>query len=206
MFFSKDKELSHRRGPMLSSLEITAMLKAWSRGELTQPDEIFPLLYDELKRQAHFHLRRERPDHTLQTTGLINETYIKLREQRNFEWENRDHFFAICAILMRRILVDYAKSKRRAKRGGYAEHLTIDGLALAAQDKTDVDVLALDDALSRLAKLDPTQARIVELRYFSGLTIEETASVLGISDSTVKREWRVAKAWLRHELEEQRQL
>lgn len=191
---------------MLSSLQITAMLKAWSQGKLTQPDEIFPLLYDELRKQAHSQLRRERPGHTLQTTGLINETYIKLREQRNFEWESRAHFFAICAILMRRILVDYAKSKRRAKRGGYAEHLTIEGLALADRSRTDVDVLALDDALDRLAKLDPAQARIVELRYFSGFTIEETASVLGISDSTVKREWRVAKAWLRHDLEEQMRL
>lgn len=179
------------------------MLKAWSQGKLTQPDEVFPLLYDELRKQAHCHLRRERPGHTLQTTGLINETYIKLREQRNFEWESRAHFFAICAILMRRILVDYAKSKHRAKRGGYAEHLTIDGLALADGHKADVDVLALDDALNRLAQLDPAQARIVELRYFSGFTIEETASVLGVSDSTVKREWRVAKAWLRHDLEEQ---
>lgn len=191
---------------MLSSLEITAMLKAWSEGELTQPDEVFPFLYDELRRQAHSYLRRERAGHTLQTTGLINETYIKLREQRNFEWESRAHFFAICAILMRRILVDYAKSKLRAKRGGHAEHLTIDGLALADRRRADVDILALDDALNRLAALDPPQARIVELRYFSGFTIEETASVLGVSDSTVKREWRVAKAWLRHELEEHMRL
>ena len=191
---------------MLSSLEITAMLKAWSKGELTQPDEVFPLLYDELRRQAHSYVRRERAGHTLQTTGLINETYIKLREQRNFEWENRDHFFAVCAILMRRILVDYAKSKHRAKRGGYAQHLTIDGLALADRRDTGVDILALDDALNRLALLDAPQARIVELRYFSGFTIQETAAVLGISDSTVKREWRVAKAWLRHELEQQMKL
>ena len=191
---------------MLSSLEITAMLRAWSKGELNQPDEVFPLVYDELRRQAHAYLRRERPGHTLQTTGLINETYIKLREQRNFEWESRAHFFAICAVLMRRILVDYAKSKHRVKRGGHAEHLTIDGLALEGGPRPDVDVLALDDALNRLAQFDPTQARIVELRYFSGFTIEETASVLGISDSTVKREWRVAKAWLRHELEGQTQL
>jgi RNA polymerase sigma-70 factor (ECF subfamily) len=191
---------------MLSSLEITAMLKAWSNGELTQPDEVFSHLYDALRKQAHAHLRRERAGHTLQTTGLINETYIKLREQRNFEWESRDHFFAICAILMRRILVDYARSKHREKRGGYAEHLTIDGMALADGSHADVDVLALDDALDRLAQLDPSQARIVELRYFSGFTIEETASVLGVSDSTVKREWRVAKAWLRHELEQKMQL
>ena len=148
------------------------MLKAWSKGELTQPDEVFPLLYHELRKQAHSYLRREPAGHTLQTTGLINETYIRLREQRNFEWESRAHFFAICSILMRRILVDYAKAKRRAKRGGYAEHVTIDGLALADALKTDVDVLALDDALNRLAELDPPQARIVELRYFSGFTIE----------------------------------
>ena len=186
--------------------EITAMLKAWSKGEAAHADEVFPILYDELRKRAHSFLRRERPGHTLQTTALINETYIRLREQRNIDWESRAHFFAICATLMRRILVDYAKSKHRAKRGGYAEHLAIDGLALADGNKTDVDVLALDDALNRLDELDPQQARIVELRYFSGFTIEETASVLGLSDSTVKREWRVAKAWLRHELEGQTRL
>ena len=182
------------------------MLKAWSNGEGAPADEVFPLLYDELRKRAHSSLRRERAGHTLQTTALINETYIKLREQRNIEWESRAHFFAICATLMRRILVDYAKSKHRAKRGGHAEHLAIDGLALADPNRTDVDVVALDDALNRLAALDPSQARIVELRYFSGFTIEETASVLGLSDSTVKREWRVAKAWLRHALEEQTRL
>jgi RNA polymerase sigma factor (TIGR02999 family) len=186
--------------------EITEMLKAWSNGESGPADEVFQLLYEELRKRAHGSLRHEHPGHTLQTSALINETYIKLREQRNIQWESRAHFFAICATLMRRILVDYAKSKHRAKRGGYAPHLTIEGLALADWYKTDVDVIALDDALNRLAELDPPQARIVELRFFSGFTIEETASVLGLSDSTVKREWRVAKAWLRHELEEQMQL
>jgi RNA polymerase sigma factor (TIGR02999 family) len=176
------------------------MLKAWSKGELTQPDEVFPLVYDELHRRAHSYLRRERLGHTLQTTALIHETYLKLREQRNFEWESRAHFFAICATLMRRILVDYAKTKHRAKRGGGAVHVPVEGLMLAASKTDGIDLLALDDALTRLAKLDPQQARIVELRFFSGFSIEDTAAVLGISPSSVKRDWRAAKAWLRHEL------
>jgi RNA polymerase sigma-70 factor, ECF subfamily len=188
-------------GPDPVPPEITEMLKAWSKGESAPAEEVFALLYDELRKRAHNSLRRDRPGHTLQTTALINETYIKLREQRIIEWESRAHFFAICATLMRRILIDYAKSKHRAKRGGYAQHVTIDGLALADRQQTDIDVVALDDALNRLAELDPAQARIVELRYFSGFTIEDTAAVLGLSDSTVKREWRVAKAWLRFELE-----
>lgn len=185
---------------MHPSVDITAMLKAWSKGESTQPDEVFPLVYDELHRRAHSYLRRERLGHTLQTTALIHETYLKLREQHNFEWESRAHFFAICATLMRRILVDYAKTKHRAKRGGGAVHVPVEGLMLAASKTDGIDLLALDDALTRLAKLDPQQARIVELRFFSGFSIEDTAVVLGISPSSVKREWRAAKAWLRHEL------
>lgn len=185
---------------MHPSVDITAMLKAWSKGESTQPDEVFPLVYDELHRRAHSYLRRERLGHTLQTTALIHETYLKLREQHNFEWESRAHFFAICATLMRRILVDYAKTKHRAKRGGGAVHVPVEGLMLAASKTDGIDLLALDDALTRLAKLDPQQARIVELRFFSGFSIEDTAAVLGISPSSVKREWRAAKAWLRHEL------
>ena len=185
---------------MHPSVDITAMLKAWSKGELTQPDEVFPLVYDELHRRAHSYLRRERLGHTLQTTALIHETYLKLREQHNFEWESRAHFFAICATLMRRILVDYAKTKHRAKRGGGAVHVPVEGLMLAASKTDGIDLLALDDALTRLAELDPQQARIVELRFFSGFSIEDTAVVLGISPSSVKREWRAAKAWLRHEL------
>ena len=185
---------------MHPSVDITAMLKAWSKGELTQPDEVFPLVYDELHRRAHSYLRRERLGHTLQTTALIHETYLKLREQHNFEWESRAHFFAICATLMRRILVDYAKTKHRAKRGGGAVHVPVEGLMLAASKTDGIDLLALDDALTRLAKLDPQQARIVELRFFSGFSIEDTAVVLGISPSSVKRDWRAAKAWLRHEL------
>lgn len=176
------------------------MLRAWGRNDGVVPEALFPVVYDELRQRAHNFLRRERPGHTLQTTALINETYIKLREQRNFEWENRAHFFAICATLMRRILVDYAKTKHRAKRGSHAEHLPLDGLALAVEQKMDIDLLALDDALDRLARIDPQQERIVELRYFSGLSIEETADILELSASTVKREWRAAKAWLRQQL------
>lgn len=176
------------------------MLKAWSAGEGAKADEVFPLVYDELRRQAHRFLRRERPGHTLQTTALINETYIRLRQQKDFLWESRGHFFAICATMMRRILVDYAKTRHRAKRGGITEHIPIDGLALAIQDRIDVDIVALGEALERLAKLDSQQASIVEMKFFSGFSVEEIANVLGISVSTVKRDWRSAKAWLRHEL------
>jgi RNA polymerase sigma factor (TIGR02999 family) len=176
------------------------MLKAWSKGEGASADEVFPLLYDDLRRRAHSFLRRERQGHTLQTTALINETYIKLREQRNIEWESRAHFFAICATLMRRILVDYAKTRQRAKRGGGVVRTQVEEIMLAAPTEGGVDLIALDDALNRLAVLDPQQAQIVQLRYFSGFSIEDTADVLGISPSTVKREWRAAKAWLRHEL------
>ena len=188
------------RGSSYSSLEITAMLQAWREGDGIQAEELFPLLYNELRKQAHSFLRRERPGHLLQTTALINETYIKLREQRHFEWESRDHFFAICAMLMRRILVDYAKARYRGKRGGHADHVPIQDLAVAVDQKDEVDLLRLDDVLNRLEEIDPQQARIVELRYFSGFSIEETAAILGVSPSTVKRDWRSAKAWLRREL------
>lgn len=187
--------------PDFTSPEITKMLKAWSKGDPAPAEDVFPLLYDELRKRAHSFLRRERPGHTLQTTALINETYIKLREQRNIEWESRAHFFAICATLMRRILVDYAKARHRAKRGGGAGLTPVEQVILAAQESEGIDLLALDDALTRLAELDPEQARIVELRYFSGFSIEDTARVLDISPSTVKRDWRAAKAWLRHELD-----
>jgi RNA polymerase sigma factor (TIGR02999 family) len=183
-----------------TALDITELLRAWGQGGVEDADRLFPLVYDELRRQAHSFLRRERPGHTLQTTALINETYIKLNEQRDFRWESRAHFFAICATLMRRILVDYAKARHRAKRGGRAEPLPIDGLALAVEQRGDVDLHALDEALDRLAAIDMQQSRIVELRYFGGFSIEETADVLGVSVSTAKRDWRAAKAWLHHEL------
>ena len=176
------------------------MLRAWSNGSGDDAERLFPVVYQELRKKAHSLLRRERPGHTLQTTALINETYLKLREQRNFEWESRAHFFAICATLMRRILVDHAKTRRRDKRGGGAEHLPIEELEVASAERSDVDLIALDDALYRLARIDLQQSRVVELRFFSGLSVEETSDVLGVSASSVKRDWRTAKAWLFNEL------
>lgn len=179
---------------------ITELLRAWSDGEREGADALVPLVYEELKRQARRYLRRERAGHTLQTTALVNEAYLKLIDQRNVKWQNRAHFFGIAAQMMRRILVDYARERHRQKRGGTAEHLPLDEAFAVAAGERDIDLLALDEALNRLAKLDERQARIVELRYFSGLSTEETAEVIGISVSTVKANWSMAKAWLYHEL------
>ena len=176
------------------------MLRAWSKGDNEGAEQVFPAVYDELRRRARSFLRRERTGHTLQTTALINETYLKLRGQEGFNWESRAHFFAICSTMMRRILVDHAKSRQRAKRGGFAEHVPIDSLAIATEQKNRVDILALNEALDRLGQIDPQQARIVELKFFSGFNNEETANILDISPSSVKRDWRAAKAWLYHEI------
>lgn len=188
------------RQPEKSPPDITEILQAWNEGRHEALDEIVPLVYDELRRQARRFLRRERGNHTLQTTALVNEAYLKLIDQRNVEWQNRAHFFGIAANLMRRILVDYARTKHRRKRGGAAEDLPLDEAILIKTDDRDLDLLALDEALNRLAEIDGQQARIVELRYFSGLSIEETAEVLAISIATVKRNWNMARAWLHHEL------
>jgi RNA polymerase sigma factor (TIGR02999 family) len=182
------------------SQEITRMLQEWSGGKQDALDALLPLVYAELHRQASRYLRRERAGHTLQTTALINEAYLKLIDQREVNWQNRAHFFGIAAQMMRRILVDYARQRHRAKRGGIAEDLPLEKAALVVSEEKSVDLVALDEALTRLAKFDERQARIVELRYFSGLTIEETAEVLRISPATVKSDWNVAKAWLRHEI------
>lgn len=167
-------------------------------------DALIPFVYDELHRQAHRYLRGERPNHTLQTTALINEVYLRLAAQKDVRWQNRAHFFGIAANMMRRILVDYAKTKQRHKRGGVEENLPLEeALTLSvvtANDETQIDLILLDDALTKLAGLDRRQARIVELRYFSGLTVEETAAILGLSEKTVVRDWKVAKAWLRREI------
>lgn len=184
-----------------SALELTEMLRAWSSDKSHQGDEIFVLIYGELRRQAHGFLRRERPGHTLQTTALIHETYIKLRGQRNFNWESRAHFFAICAQMMRRILADYARNRHREKRGGHAHHLPIDEVIVAMEKINNIDMIALDDALNELEKIDPQQARVVELKFFSGFNIDETAKLLDVSSSTVERDWRMAKAWLRQKLD-----
>jgi len=182
------------------SKEITRMLQEWSGGDRDALDALLPLVYTELHRQASRYLRRERSDHTLQTTALIHEAYMKLVDQREVNWQNRTHFFGIAAQMMRRILVDYARQRHRAKRGGIAEDLPLEEAALVVSEERSVDLVALDEALTRLAEFDERQARIVELRYFSGLTIEETAEVLRISPATVKSDWNVAKAWLRHEI------
>jgi RNA polymerase sigma factor (TIGR02999 family) len=182
------------------SSEITRMLQEWSGGKQEALDALLPLVYAELHRQASRYLRRERQDHTLQTTALIHEAYLKLIDQRTVNWQNRAHFFGIAAQAMRRILVDYARGRNRAKRGGIGEDLPLEEAALIVSEERRIDLVALDEALTRLAKFDEQQARIVELRYFSGLSIEETAEVLGISPATVKSDWNVAKAWLRHEI------
>ncbi len=170
------------------------MLQEWSSGKQEALDALLPLVYAELHRQASRYLRRERAGHTLQTTALIHEVYLKLIDQREVNWQNRAHFFGIAAQLMRRILVDYAKARHRAKRGGIGENLPLEETVLAVSKERSVDLVALDEALTRLAKFDKQQARIVELRYFSGLTIEETAEALRISPATVKNDWRTAKA------------
>lgn len=179
---------------------ITELLRAWSDGEREGMDALVPLVYDELKRQARRYLRRERGGHTLQTTALVNEAYLRLIDQRNVRWQNRAHFFGIAAQMMRRILVDYAKNRKSLKRGGAAENLPLDEAFAIAAEERDLDLLALDEALNRLAEMDELQARIVELRYFSGLSIAETAEVIGLSTTTVKVNWNMAKAWLHHEL------
>ena len=184
----------------ISPHEISCLLQAWSAGNSRALDELLPLVYEELRKQARRFLRRERPNHTLQSAALIHEAYLNLVEQKNINWQNREHFFAISGNVMRRILVNYANARHRKKRGGAAEDLELDEQIARATQSADVDLLALDEALTRLAKKDEQQARIVELRYFSGLTIEETAGILGISPATMKRDWKLTKAWLYREL------
>jgi RNA polymerase sigma factor (TIGR02999 family) len=182
-----------------SPQEVTNLLIRWRSGDREALDQLTPLVYDELRRLARSYLRRERSDHTLNGTALVHEAYLRLVDQRNVEWRSRSHFFALAAESIRRILVDHARARIAAKRGGANAKLSLDE-ALAPADEKDLDMLALDDALKALAGADPQQSRIVELRYFAGLTIEETADVLGISPATVKREWTTAKAFLKREM------
>jgi RNA polymerase sigma factor (TIGR02999 family) len=183
-----------------NSQQITQLLNRWSNGDAEVLDNLMPLVYEELRRQASGYLRRERSNHTLQPTALINEAYLKLIDQRDVKWQNRAHFFAIVAQAMRRILVDYARERKREKRGGAAENLPLDeALTIVSQEKS-VDLVALDEALNKLAKFDERQAKVVELRYFSGLSIDETAEVLNVSNITIRRDWSMAKAWLFHEI------
>jgi RNA polymerase sigma factor (TIGR02999 family) len=178
-----------------SPKEITQLLVDWSSGRQEVLQELMPLVYDELRRLAARYLRYERPDHTLQPTALVHEAYLRLVDQSQVRWRNRAHFFGIAANLMRQILVNHALSHRAAKRGGSVLRVTLDDAADLPKDQ-GLDLVALDDALTRLAALDPQQGRIVELRFFGGLTIEEASEVLRVSPATVKREWTMAKAWL----------
>jgi RNA polymerase sigma factor (TIGR02999 family) len=177
--------------------DLTALLKEWSEGDRDALDQLMPLVYGELRRLAASYLREERPNHTLQPTALVNEAYLRLTRQKNVTWQNRAHFFGIAAQMMRRILVDHARKRQAAKRDAAAWKV-----ATAEVDGSDSapDLLALDRALQELEQIDPQQAKVVELRFFAGLTVEETAEVTGISPRTVKREWQTAKAWLRREM------
>lgn len=175
--------------------EVTELLRDWSQGDSRALDKLLPLVYHELRHLASSYLSRERPDHTLQTTALVHEAYLKLIDQRRVTWQNRGHFFAIAAQAMRRILLDQARRHTAAKRGSGAAKLALDEAA-ALSIEPDENLLALDRALKELEAIDPQQARIIELRYFGGLTIEETAEVVGSSPATVKREWAMARAWL----------
>lgn len=179
--------------------DVTELLAAWGGGNELVEEQLFPLVYAELRKLARSHLRRERADHTLQPTALVNEAYLRLVDQSSVEWQGRAHFFGIASRMMRRILVDHARARHAARRGGGVPDLTFED-ELNPGKSIDVDLVELDDALEALAELDPEGSRIIELRYFGGLTIPETAEVLGTSASTVKREWSAARAWLFREL------
>lgn len=184
----------------VGTANITQLLHDWGEGDDRAFDELLPLIYSELHRRAAIYLRHERQNHTLQPTALVHEAYLKLVDQSNVRWENRMHFFAVAARAMREILIDHAKSRKREKRGGGAENLPLEEALLAAAEQSDVDLIALDEALTRLGEIDPQQVRIVELRYFCGLNLDETAETLGISRATVARDWTMAKAWLHREM------
>jgi RNA polymerase sigma-70 factor (ECF subfamily) len=185
--------------PSRSLHEITELLTEWSDGNQTALDKLYPLVYDELHRMARRYMKREQKGHTLQTTALINEAYVRLVDQKHVHWANRAHFFAISAQIMRRILIDHARRHAYAKRGGGAEKISLDETAMVAKERGP-DLLVLDEALNRLAEIDPRRGQVVELRYFGGLNNEEIAGVLKISENTVTRDWNMARAWLYQEL------
>jgi RNA polymerase sigma factor (TIGR02999 family) len=182
----------------LSSSCVTELLVRWKNGDEQALNDLLRIVYPDLRRLANQHLRKERPDHTLQSTALVHEAYLRLEKQGVVKFENRSHFLAICSQLMRQILVEYARGRRTAKRDGGVK-LALDDIVVAARNR-GADLVALDDALNQLAKLDAQQARIVELRFFGGLSIEETADVVGVSPATVKRDWAAARIWLHREL------
>ncbi len=187
-----------RPGDPSARHDVSLLLAAWSKQDAAARDALVPIVYEELRRLAHHYMRGEHTGHTLQTTALVNEAYLRLVGLERIEWRGRGHFFAIAATLMRRILVDHARERGRDKRGGGVVLTTLGDKAIAPA--SNIDILALDEVLERLGAMDPQQARIVELRFFAGLTIEETADALGISPATVKRDWMWAKAWLHQQL------
>lgn len=179
----------------LSADNLTSLLRDWREGDQSALDKLTPLVYDELRRIAHRYVRRERDEHTLQTTALVNEAYLRLAGAKQINWENRAHFFAVTAQVMRHVMVDYARRRLYAKRGGQRQQVPLEEAAAMSEQRADA-LVSLDEALQDLAKLDSRKARVVELRYFGGLSLEETAEVLEISLMTVRRDWRAAKAWL----------
>ncbi|HEY3137079.1 MAG TPA: sigma-70 family RNA polymerase sigma factor [Blastocatellia bacterium] len=185
------------------SEQVTQLLVAWSDGDKSALDKLIPLVNDELRRLAHRYISGERAGHTLQTTGLVNEAYFRLVDSSRVQWQNRAHFFAVSAQLMRRILVDYARTRRSQKRGGDLARVSFDEAAPIAGER-EPDLVALDDALTALAAIDPRKSHVIELRFFGGLSVEETAEVLKVSPDTVMRDWRLAKSWLLRELSEKR--
>lgn len=182
-----------------SPQDVTQLLVSWSHGDQAALDQLVPLVYDELHRKAHFYMRQERPDHSLQTTALVNEVYMRLIDAKAITFNDRAHFLAVCANMMRRILVDHARSRQQLKRGGEFQKVALDDALMVAQ-QSSVDLTALDEVLQKLAQLAPRKAQVVELRYFGGLTVKETATVLKVSEDTVMDDWKFAKAWLLKEL------
>ncbi len=182
-----------------STENVTRLLRSWSQGDEAAANELFPIVYQELRRLARQYMYGERPEHTLQATALIHEAYLRLVDQRRTQWQSRAHFFAVAAQMMRRILVDHARRRAYQKRGGAAANVPFEESPLVAPDRGP-DLVALDSALERLGSVDPRKVRVVELRYFGGLETQEIASVLGVSAVTVTRDWKMAKAWLRQEL------
>lgn len=185
--------------PSIPGNEVTTLLVAWNDGDSAALNQLMPLVYNELRKMARHHLSRERPEHTLQTTDLVHEAYFRLVDQRRVQWQNRAHFFGIAAQLMRRILVDRARHRGRLKRGAGKQVLELDQAAFLSR-QVDSEMIAIDEALTDLATLDQRKARVVELRFFGGLSVEETANVLSVSEITVMREWKMAKAWLHRAL------
>jgi RNA polymerase sigma factor (TIGR02999 family) len=191
----------HRPGG--ASHEITRLLVDWRKGDQAAFEQLIPLVHEELRRVAHRHMAHERAGHTLQATALVNEAYIRLIDVRQVNWQDRAHFFAMSSRLMRRILVDFARSKGYQKRGGGAQKVTLDEALIVSEDARH-DLVAIDDALNALAVVDPRKAQVVEMRFFGGLSVEETAEALKVSVDTVMRDWKLAKAWLLRELKEDR--